>query len=75
MIKLNVYRPLVERADLIDRRRTEAEEGLRAAEAELGREKASSEAAKRNAAELQAVLDRHGARLAKAEFEVGGEGG
>lgn len=65
-----VYRPLVERADSIDRRRTEAEEGLRAAEVELQREKASSETVRRNAADLQAELDRHRERLSKAESEV-----
>lgn len=69
-LQLHVYRPLVERADSIDRQRAEAEEGLRATEAELGRERASLAASKRDAKELQAALDRRGARLAEAEAEV-----
>ena len=69
-MQLQVYRPLVERADAIDRQRTEAEDKLRATEAELGRERASLAASKRDAKELQAALDRRGARLAEAEAEV-----
>ncbi len=72
--QLQVYRPLVERADSIDRRRIEAEEGLRAADAELDRERDASAAARRDAAELRLVLDQRGARLAEAEAEVRGFG-
>lgn len=60
----------MERADAIDRQRAEAEEGLMAARAELGREKASLAAAVRNAAEMQAALDRKGKRLEQVEAEV-----
>lgn len=60
----------MERADAIDRERAEAEEGLRAAQAELGRERASLAAAARGAAEMQDALDRKGARLTQAEVEA-----
>ncbi|CAM9419672.1 unnamed protein product, partial [Ectocarpus sp. 6 AP-2014] len=68
--QLKVYRPLVERADSIDRRRVAAEEGLRAATAELSRERDALAAAKDGAAELRLALERRGLRLAEAEAEV-----
>lgn len=55
---------------MIDRQRAEAEDGLRGAEAELGRERVSLAAAQRDVVELQASLDRRGVRLAQAEEEV-----
>eukprot|EP00752_Nemacystus_decipiens_P007392 g6611.t1 len=61
--QLQVYRPLLEQADSIDRRRAEAEEGLRAAAAEVSRERDSSTAAKQEAAQLRSSL-------AKAEAEL-----
>lgn len=70
--QLQVYRPLLERADSIDRSRLAAEEALRAATAELEREREASAAAKRDAAELRLALERRGSRLAEAEAEVGG---
>lgn len=60
----------MERADAIDRQRLDAEERLRAAQAELERERASLIAAKRDTTELQAAFDRRGTRLAEAEIEV-----
>ncbi|CAM9519732.1 unnamed protein product, partial [Ectocarpus sp. 8 AP-2014] len=68
--QLKVYRPLVERADSIDRRRVAAEEGLRAATAELSRERDALAAAKDGAEELRLALERRGLRLAEAEAEV-----
>lgn len=70
----------MERADSLDRRRVEAEEGLRAANAELARERDASAAARQDAAELRLLLDQRGARVAEAEaevrvWEVGGGGG
>lgn len=62
-VQLQVYRPLVERADSIDRRRAEAEEGLRAAAAEVVLERECSAAAKQEAAQLRL-------RFAEAEAEV-----
>lgn len=65
-----MFRPLVERSDEIDRQRAEAEEGLRAVEAELCRERASRAAVERSSADLQSALDRRGLRLAEAEAQV-----
>lgn len=67
---MNTFRPLVERADAIDRRRAEAEDGLRAAAAELGRERETLAAARQEAAELRLALDQLRSRLAVAEAEV-----
>ncbi|CAN0566337.1 unnamed protein product, partial [Ectocarpus sp. 12 AP-2014] len=69
LAQLKVYRPLVERADSIDRRRVAAEEGLRAVTAELARERDALAAAKHGAAELRLALERRGLRLAEAEAE------
>ncbi|CAM9947289.1 unnamed protein product, partial [Scytosiphon promiscuus] len=68
--QLQVFRPLLERADSIDRSRLAAEEALRAATTELGRERDVSAAARQDAAELRLALDRRESRLAEAEAEA-----
>lgn len=67
---MQVYRPLVERADTIDRERAEAQERVQAVEAELGRERFAVTAIKQEAVDLRAALDRKQMRLAEAEAEV-----
>lgn len=60
----------MERADLIDRQRADAQEGLRAVEASLERERISLAASKQEVSELREALDRRGSRLADAEAQV-----